>query len=77
VHVLDGKNNSMGLGWQVIAAAREREVRRTDESIIATAERVRDSIVYFITLDTMEYLAKGGRIGGATKFLETICASKR
>jgi len=76
VHVLDGKNNSMGLGWQVIAAAREREAGGTVESIIATAERVRDSIVYFITLDTMEYLAKGGRIGGATKFLETILRIK-
>src|SRR5512140_94505 len=25
VHVLDGRSNSMGLGWQVIAAARARE----------------------------------------------------
>ncbi len=76
VHIVDGKNNSMGLGWQVIAAAREREAGGTVESILKIAGQVRDTMVYYITLNTMEYLAKGGRIGGATKFLETLLRIK-
>ncbi|HWQ04711.1 MAG TPA: DegV family protein [Longilinea sp.] len=76
VHVLDGKNNSMGLGWQVIAAARTRDAGGDAAAMIKTAEQVRDHMAYYITLDTMEYLSKGGRIGSATKFLESIIKIK-
>lgn len=72
VHVVDGKNNSMGLGWQVIAAARAREAGGDLEAMLKSAEQARVNMVYCITLDTLEYLAKGGRIGGATKFIGTI-----
>jgi len=76
VHVLDGKNNSMGLGWQVIAAARARDGGGDATAMIKIAEQVRDHMAYYITLDTMEYLSKGGRIGSATKFLESIIKIK-
>lgn len=76
VRVMDGKNNSMGLGWQVIAAARTREAGGDFAAMMKTAEQVRDRISYYITLDTMEYLSKGGRIGSATKFLESIIKIK-
>lgn len=74
--VMDGKNNLMGLGWQVIAAARAREVGGDAAAMLNAAERVREGMVYFITLDTMEFLARGGRIGSATKFLESIIKIK-
>lgn len=76
VRVMDGKNNSMGLGWQVIAAARAREAGADAAAMLAVAEKVRDNMAYFITLDTMEFLAKGGRIGTATRFLESIIKIK-
>lgn len=76
VQVMDGKNNSMGLGWQVIAAARARESGGDLAAMVKTVEQVRDRISYYITLDTMEYLSKGGRIGSATKFLESIIKIK-
>ena len=72
VHVVDSKNNSMGLGWQVITAARVREAGGNVEAILAAAEQVRKNMVYYVTLDTMEYLSRGGRIGGATKFLSSV-----
>lgn len=76
VRVMDGKNNSMGLGWQVVAAARVREAGGDSAAMLKTAEKVRDNMVYFITLDTLEFIAKGGRIGSATKFLESIIKIK-
>lgn len=76
VRLMDGKNNSMGLGWQVIAAARARDAGGDLDTIQKIAEQVRDRISYYITLDTMEYLSKGGRIGSATKFLESIIKIK-
>ncbi len=72
VQVIDGKNNSLGLGWQVIAAARTREAGGGVAAMLAAAEVARRNMVYYVALDTMEYLVKGGRIGGATKFLTSV-----
>lgn len=76
VTVLDGKNNSMGLGWQLIAAARAREAGAGLDGMIAAAKQVQEGMVYYITLDTIEYLAKGGRIAGAVKFLGSVIQIK-
>ncbi len=76
VRLMDGKNNSMGLGWQVVAAARVREAGGDADAMLKAAEQVRDNMVYFITLDTLEFIAKGGRIGSATRFLESIVKIK-
>ena len=76
VHVFNSRSNSMGLGWQVIAAAREREKGGNLESMIAAAERVRSNMVYFISLNTIEYLSKGGRIGDAIKLVESVLTIK-
>jgi DegV family protein with EDD domain len=72
VHVMDGRNNSLGLGWQVIAAARAREAGGGLEDMLAAAEHVRTNVVYYISLDTIEYLSKGGRISEAARFLDSI-----
>ena len=76
VHVHDGLNNSMGLGWQVIAAARARESGGDAKAMLAAAQEVRKSMVYYISLDTIEYLAKGGRIGGAVSLANSVLKIK-
>ncbi len=76
VDVVDSKSNSMGLGWQVIAAARVRESGGNLEEMLAAAQHVRERMAYFITLDTIEYLAKGGRIADAARFLNTLLKIK-
>jgi DegV family protein with EDD domain len=76
VQVLDGKTNSMGLGWQVIAAARAREAGCGLEEMAAVAERVQKRMSYYIALDTIEYLSKGGRISEAARFLDSILKIK-
>ena len=76
VQVVDGKNNSMGLGWQVIAAARVREAGGGLDAMMASAAQVREDMVYYISLDTIEYLSKGGRIGDAARFLDSILRIK-
>ena len=76
VHVHDSLNNSMGLGWQVIAAARARESGGDANAMLAAAQEVRKSMVYYITLDTIEYLAKGGRIGGAVSLANSVLKIK-
>lgn len=72
VHVGDSKSNSMGLGWQVLAAARARGNGADGKSMLKAAEQACSSMVYMISLDTLEYLHKGGRIGGASHFIGTM-----
>lgn len=76
VQVMDGKSNSMGLGWQVIAAARAREAGGGLAEMMAAAEKVRETVRYYITLDTIEYLARGGRISEAARFLDSFLRIK-
>jgi DegV family protein with EDD domain len=76
VHVVDSRSLSMGLGWQVLAAARERERGGSVEAMIAAAERTRDRLSLVLTLDTLEYLHRGGRIGTAAKLLASAVQLK-
>ncbi|MBN2391994.1 MAG: DegV family protein [Anaerolineae bacterium] len=72
VHLFDSRSNSMSLGWQVLAAARAREAGGDAAAMIAAADAARKTMAYIITLDTLEYLHKGGRIGGASAFIGTL-----
>ncbi|HMN61849.1 MAG TPA: DegV family protein [Anaerolinea sp.] len=72
VQVVDSKGPSMSLGWQVLAAAREREQGRPLAEILAKIEQVRRSMVQIVAMDSIEYLHKGGRIGNAKHLLGTL-----
>lgn len=76
VHVVDSKSNSMGLGWQVVAAARARESGGGLDAMLAAAEQARSKMAYYITLDTIEYLSRGGRIGDAARLLNSFLQIK-
>lgn len=76
VHVFDSQNNSMGLGWQVIVAARTREQGGGLEQMMAAATKVRNHMVYYVSLNTIEYLASGGRIADAARFLNSLLKIK-
>lgn len=69
VSVVDAKGPTMTLGWQVLAAARARELGDDVKTILAKIEEVRKRLFQFVAMDTLEYLQKGGRIGGAVKWV--------
>ena len=76
VTVEDGLNNGMGLGWQVIAAAREREKGGSLQDMINAANEVRKKMVYYVSLDTIDFLSKGGRIADAVSFMNSFLKIK-
>lgn len=69
VSVVDSKGPTMSLGWQVLAAARARQTGANVKTILEIIDQVRKRMVQFVALDTLEYLQKGGRIGGAVKWV--------
>ncbi len=76
VEIWDGKSNSMGIGWQVIAAARARENDGGLQQMLEAAQKVLKSVTYYISLDTIEYLAHGGRIADAAHLVNSLLKIK-
>lgn len=72
IEVVDSKLVSMGLGLVVLEAARAAAEGKSREEILGLVEKnLAQTKVYFV-IDTLEYLARGGRIGKAQAFLGTI-----
>ena len=63
VHVLDTLNLSWGEGYQVVAAARAAKAGATVAEIKERFEELRPRVHMIVGLDSVENLAKGGRIG--------------
>lgn len=76
VSVVDSKGPSMSLSWQVLAAARARDAGADMEEMIAAAVRVRENLVQFVAMETLEYLQYGGWIGDAVKWVGNILKVK-
>jgi DegV family protein with EDD domain len=72
ITVIDSLSTSMGLGFVALAAARTAAGGGSVEEVAATAHSVRERLTVLFAVDTLEYLHKGGRIGGAKRFLGTV-----
>lgn len=72
VTVIDSLSTSMGLGFLALKAARAAEEGGSVDEVVAAADGVRQRLTVLFTVDTLEYLHKGGRIGGAKRFLGTV-----
>lgn len=76
VSMVDAKGPTMSLGWQVLAAARRREAGVALDGILEQVNKVREHLVQFVAMDSLEYLQRGGRIGGAVKWAGTLLRIK-
>ena len=71
IEIYNSHTVAMALGFQVLAAARKAEDGASVEECVAAAEQARDRSGIVLAVDTLEYLHRGGRIGGASRFLGT------
>jgi DegV family protein with EDD domain len=76
VEIIDSQSASMGIGNLVIYAARRARAGASVEEIVREVEDRRDRQHVLATLDTLEYLRKGGRIGGAQAMLGSVLSIK-
>jgi DegV family protein with EDD domain len=72
IHVIDSNSISMGLGLMAIAAARAADAGKSADDVIQLVEELKDKMQIVFTVDTLEYLHKGGRIGGATALIGSL-----
>jgi DegV family protein with EDD domain len=76
IRVVDSLSVSMGLGFIALAAARAAAAGQSLDAVVAAAEEMRDRIHLIFTVDTLEYLHRGGRIGGAKWLMGTALKIK-
>lgn len=76
VHVVDSGAVSAGLGSIVGCAAAAAATGADAVAIVALVNSLTPTVRTYAMLDTLEYLRKGGRIGGAAAALATMLAIK-
>jgi DegV family protein with EDD domain len=76
IEIIDSQSASMGIGNLVLHAARRARAGASVDEIVAEVESRRAREHVYATLDTLEYLRKGGRIGGAQALLGSMLSIK-
>jgi len=76
IEVVDSLHVTMGLGNLCIAAARRAAAGDSVDAIVADVIDRRDRTKLYGTLDTLEFLKKGGRVGNARALLGSMLAIK-
>jgi DegV family protein with EDD domain len=76
VKVVDSLSVSLGHGVMAVQGARRAAAGATLEEITAMVEDMARRTKIFATMDTFEYLKRGGRIGGAKALLGSMLSIK-
>lgn len=69
IEIVDSNTTAMAMGFQVLLAARAAKSGGSIADCKAIAEEARDHTGVVFAVDTLEFLHRGGRIGGANRFL--------
>jgi DegV family protein with EDD domain len=76
VTIVDSNTTAMAMGFQVLSVARAVEDGAGLKDAVALAEKAREHTGVYFAVDTLEFLHRGGRIGGAQRFLGTALNMK-
>lgn len=71
VDFIDSETTAMAMGFMVLAVAKAAVDGASMAECKALAEKARSHVGVYLTVDTLEFLHRGGRIGGAQRFLGT------
>ncbi len=69
IEIIDSLTNSMQLGFIVIEGARAINEGKTFQEVVDIINHTQRSSRFIFTPENLDYLHKGGRIGGAAKLL--------
>jgi DegV family protein with EDD domain len=76
VEIVDTRVTSAGQALVVMAAARAAAQGKSLQDVRQAADGVVQRMHFFFAVDTLEYLHRGGRIGGAFRYLGTALSIK-
>ncbi len=76
IRVINCHTAAMGQGFVALEAARAAAAGAGLEAVVARATEVASKMNLFATIGTLEYLYRGGRIGGAATLLGTMLQIK-
>ncbi len=69
IHVFDSRSAAGGMGLSALAASAAAVAGDDAEAVLARAQRARKELKMWFAVDTLEYLRRGGRIGGAAAWI--------
>ncbi len=69
IQVMDSRSAAGGMGLTVLGASVAALNGGDAEAVLAAAEKTRDELKMWFAIDTLEYLRRGGRIGGARAWI--------
>lgn len=76
ITVMDSRLTSVGLGLMVLEAAKAIKSGADAEEVMELVERLKSEIKVYFSVDSLEHLQKGGRIGKAQAFAGTMLKIK-
>jgi DegV family protein with EDD domain len=76
IQIIDSKNGTLGLGSLVHKIAILNESEDDFDSLVTKSQNLVEKAEFFGLVPTLEYLAKGGRIGKAQKFFGSLLKVK-
>lgn len=71
VEIVDGLSASMGTGWPLLKAAEAAKAGKSLKEVTEIAKEACNHTGVLLMVDTLEFLHRGGRIGGGARFLGT------
>ena len=77
IEVIDSRTVGMGMGLIVIAAAKRAQAGAQLDELSGWVRRAMPRSHFIVYLDTLKYLAKGGRIGKAKEILGSLLSIKQ
>lgn len=69
VTIVDSNATAMAMGFQVLAAARAARDGASVADCKSIVEKARTHVGVYFAVDTLEFLHRGGRIGGGARFI--------
>lgn len=76
IEIVDTRSTSMGMGLMVIAAAEAIAAGKDYKEVAALVRGIVPRMRVMFVVDTLEYLHRGGRIGGAKRLIGSVLSIK-
>lgn len=74
--MLDSRSNCMQAGFAVLEAAKAANENKSLDEVVSIAKNVIENSKFIFVPETLEYLKKGGRIGGAAALFGSLLQIK-